>query len=90
MSVFVKSPARVGLDWLLATHAHLELLMAEWQHDGPWLLVTLGQRGETPLDLPDHYVFARQRFAIFKRTGAVHGMDRGAVIDPPLFEGATS
>jgi hypothetical protein len=80
VSVFPKSPARLGLDWLLEANPHLELLMVEWQHDGPWLLVTLGQQSA----IGDN-VFARHPYAIFKRTGAVHGMDRGAVIDPPLF-----
>jgi hypothetical protein len=80
---FEPSPARRGLDWLLASLAPLDLISAEWQLDGPWLLVVLGQQSDDGSD-----VFARHPFAIFKATGAVHGYDPehpGAVTDDPLF-----
>ena len=91
---FAKSPARRGLDWLLELNPHLELLSIEWQIDpsdgrsvarwaGPWILVELGQPSENVELEP---VFARHRFAIWRATGAVHGMDGGAVTDDPLFE----
>ena len=86
---FEASPARKGLDWLLAYMPHLELVDADWQRPegvtgggagGPWLLVTLGQLSDEGGD-----VFALHPYAIWKRTGAVHGMRDGAVVDPPLF-----
>lgn len=75
------SLARQGLDWLLASCPHLELVRAEWQPDGPWLLVTLGQRSVSPSMVES---FARHPYAIWKHTGAVHGMQDGAVTDDPL------
>lgn len=80
MPHFDVSPARHGLDWLLEQHPHLELLEAKWI-GGPWLTVTLGQRSDT-----DDDVFARWSFAIWKRTGAVHGVQAlGDVTDDPLY-----
>ena len=78
---FERSPARRGLDGLLANVPHLELVAAEWQRGGPWLLVTLGQQSADGAD-----VFALHEYAIWKRTGAVHGVHAGAVTDDPLFE----
>jgi hypothetical protein len=84
VSGFEKSPARRGLDWLLELNPHLELVEADWQRGdlaGPWLLVGLGQQSADGAD-----VFAFHRYAIFKRTGAVHGIGvDGAVTDDPLF-----
>jgi hypothetical protein len=77
---FVSSPARRGLDLLLANHPGFEVVSAEWQMDGPWLLVTLGRRGESLRD-----AFVLYPWAVFKATGAVHGMNGGAVTDDPLF-----
>ena len=75
------SPARRGLDLLLARYPMLDLVTAEWQADGPWLLVTLGQQsagGGPP--------FALYPFAIWRSTGAVHGIQHdGAVIDDALY-----
>ena len=73
------SKARQGFDALLALHRGFEVVDAEWQRHGPWLLVTLGQPSLTNGD-----TFARHPYAIFKRTGAVHGMHDGAVSDEPL------
>lgn len=90
MSALEASPARRGLVWLLERYPHLELVEADWQGwnmprgdaRGPWLLVTLGQESSSAGD-PD--VFALWPFAIFKRTGAVHRIDGGAVSDDPFF-----
>jgi len=90
VSAFEPSPARRGLDALLRTHPHLELVDADWQGwnmppgdvAGPWLLVMLGQPSADGSDN-----FAIYPFAIFKRTGAVHGYDPdlpGAVTDDPI------
>jgi hypothetical protein len=77
---FDPSPARRGLDLLLATYPHLDLIELEWQADGPWLLVTLGQESD---DEPK--VFARHPYAILRSTGAVHGIQHdGAVTDDPI------
>lgn len=73
------SKARQGLDRLLELHRGFEVLSVEWQAEGPWLLVVLGQPS-----LGDGEAFARHPYAIFKRTGAVHGMFDGAVTDEPL------
>jgi hypothetical protein len=85
---FDKSPARRGLDKLLELHPHLELVEADWQREdhhnvaGPWLLVTLGQRSADGSE-----AFALYPFAIWKLTGAVHGMEgpKGPVTDDPLW-----
>ena len=80
------SAARQGLDLLLETYPDFDLLEAEtaWEEhqlDRPWLLVTLGQRSEG-----EHPAWARHRFAIWKTTGAVHGLlHDGSVTDDALF-----
>jgi hypothetical protein len=74
-----QSPARRGLDRLLAVMPHLDLIRLEWQGDGPWVLIDLGQRSEGEAE-----AWAIHRYAIFKRTGAVHGMSGGAVTDDPI------
>ena len=84
---------RRALDLLLAMHPFFDLLEVDWQlaiedegetirpFIGPWLLVTLGQRSQD-----GGPVWARHRFAIWKATGAVHGVEEdGAVTDDPLF-----
>jgi hypothetical protein len=81
---------RLALDHLLYTFADFDLLEVDWQlpdvgraDPGPWLLVTLGQRSDD-----GGHAWARRRYAIWKRTGAIHGIDAdGAVIDPPLVAG---
>jgi hypothetical protein len=79
---FESSPARRGLDLLLAQAPHLDLLKAEWQAEGPWLLVTLGQRSAGVRE-----TWARHRYAIFTNTGAVHGLQQdGAVTDDPILQ----
>jgi hypothetical protein len=79
---FTVSPARLGLDGLLERYPFFELVKAEWQIDGLWLLVTLGQRGSGP-----HDAFAVWHFAIFISTGAVHNIKPdGMVEEVPLFE----
>lgn len=72
---------RRALDSLLAIFPWFDVLDIDWQH-GPWLLVTLGQRSDD-----DAHAWATHKYAIWKRTGAVHlvGPD-GAVIDPPIIE----
>jgi hypothetical protein len=76
----MRSLARIGLDRLLGMYSTHNLIMAEWQGDGPWLLVSLGHQGAGD---PDAH--AVHHFAIFKRTGAVHGIQHdGSVTDEPL------
>lgn len=75
----MRSLARIGFDRLLEMHATMNVLNVDWQADGPWVLVTLGQPSTSDGD-----VHARYPFAIFKRTGAVYGMRDGAVNDEPL------
>jgi hypothetical protein len=80
----VRSLARIGLDRLLEFYPHFDVVRVEWQREGPWLLVDIGQPSEhngTP-GLPD--AFALHPFAIWKATGAVYGMTDGAVNDEPL------
>lgn len=85
MGVFDASPVRRGLDVLLATHPHLDLLGAFMPGDDEdtrthWLLVELGQpsEGETQS-------WARWRFAIFLETGAVHRFEPdSSVADDPF------
>lgn len=84
MSAFRVSKARRGLDLLLRSMPMYELVEAEWQEGGPWLLVTLGQLSDDGND-----AFARHPFAIWKHTGAVHGIEaNGAVTDDPVMEPA--
>jgi hypothetical protein len=91
-STFDPSPARRGLDLLLAAHPHLDLLAA-WvpgrdEHQpmnpwspSPWLMVELGQPSNGESD-----AYAIWPFAIWRSTGAVHGVDHdGAVSDDPLY-----
>jgi hypothetical protein len=81
---------REALDALLAMFSWFDVLSVDWQRPdhtrsepGPWLLVTLGQRSDDGTE-----AWAEHRFAIWKRTGAVHGIDvNGAVIDPALITG---
>ena len=62
---------------------HLDVLHIEWQTDGPWLLVELGQSTVAP----EGEVWARHRYAIWKRTGAVHGYEAdGSVTDDPVLK----
>jgi hypothetical protein len=75
----MRSKARQGFDALLALHSGFDVVRVEWQDDGPWVLVELGQPS-----VSDGNVFARHPYAIWKRTGAVHGMHDGAVSDDPL------
>jgi hypothetical protein len=93
-SPFTPSPARRGLDWLLETHPHLDLVSLDWQVEpddgrsvahwrGPWLLVELGQPSE---QIEIEPAWAIWRFAIFRRTGAVHPIDHdGAASDDPIY-----
>lgn len=94
---FEPSPARKGLDALLALHPGFDVLAVEWQGrpstpepfppfapstPGPWLCVDLGQASEGEVE-----AFAVWRFAILKTTGAVYGIGHdGAVADDPLLE----
>jgi hypothetical protein len=65
---------------LLRFAPHLDLVSAEWQQDGPWLLVTLGQASDDGAER-----FARHHYAIWKATGAVHGVNPGGdVTDDPV------
>jgi hypothetical protein len=75
----MRSLARIGLDRLMEMYSTFNLISAEWQGGGPWLLVSLGQ----PATKGDAH--AVHHFAIFKRTGAVHGVQHdGSVTDEPL------
>jgi hypothetical protein len=81
---------RRAVDRLLALFPDFDLLEVDWQlpnasqaDPGPWLVVTLGQRSDD-----GGHAWARRRYAIWKLTGAVHGIGaNGAVIDPPVIEG---
>jgi hypothetical protein len=67
-----------------------DLLEIEWglpdrlsADPNPWLKVVLGQRSDD-----GGHAWARHQYAIWKVTGAVHGIDAdGAVIDPPFIPG---
>jgi hypothetical protein len=86
---FDPTPARRGLDLLLSRCPHLDLVKADADYDpspltptNAWLLVTLGQRSEGMAE-----VYALHDYAIWKNTGAVHGVGRdGAVSDNPIME----
>lgn len=92
---FDPSPARRGLDALLALYPFHDVIEVDWQIDdgpparflGPWVLVTMGQPS-AELELgpfPELAAWARWRFAIWRRTGAVHVLGRdGAVSDDPI------
>jgi hypothetical protein len=87
------SPARRGLDALLARFPTYDLLALDWDpgrpmpgrragdlNVNPWLIVDLGQRSDGGTE-----AWAASKFAIWKSTGAVHtlGAD-GAVSDDPI------
>ena len=86
------SLVRQAFDELLRMHPHLDVVAIEWQignptrpltHDGPWVLVTLGQPSESFDETP---AWALWRFAIWKRTGAVYTIGHdGAVSDDPIW-----
>lgn len=88
---FLKSPARRAVDLLLELHPHLDVVAVDAQLptetrdlEGPWLLVTLGQRSADGSP-----AYAQYPFAIWKATGAIHGMPEGPggpVSDDPLWQ----
>jgi hypothetical protein len=92
--VIEASPVRRALDELLRRYPFFDVVSLDWQIEpadgrsvahwrGPWLLVELGQPSEQ-IDVEP--AWAIWRFAIWKRTGAVHGIEPGgAVTDDPLF-----
>jgi len=88
MGAYDVSPARRGLDKLLELHPHFDVVSADAQVPtgdneawSPWLLVMLGQRSEG-----EREAYALYPFAIWKSTGAVHGIGNdGAVTDDPLW-----
>jgi hypothetical protein len=76
----MRSLARIGLERLLEMYGTFDVLEVDWQDNGPWVLVTLGQPSSDGVD-----AHARHHFAIWKSTGAVHGIEHdGAVTDEPL------
>jgi len=75
----MKTLAMIGFDRLREMHATMDLVMAVWQPNGPWLLVTFGQPSTTDGDIHACYPFA-----ILKTTGAVYGIHDGEVDDEPL------
>jgi hypothetical protein len=75
----VTSYVRRALDQLLTLHRGFDLVEYEWQKEGPWVLVTLGQPSNGGGE-----VWARHPFAILKTTGSVYGMHDGAVDDDPF------
>lgn len=89
MGTFDPTPARRGLDVLLATHPHLDLVTAYQPGDElslaphplgmSWLRVDLGQPSEGDVE-----AYAVWQFAIWKTTGAVYRMVGGAVEDDPF------
>ena len=75
---------RQAFNALLARYPAFDVLNVDWMIDrdrgGTWLLVELGQPSEGLGD-----VWARHRFAIFRRTGAIHGLQiDGSVTDDAL------
>jgi hypothetical protein len=90
---FEPSPARRGLDALLARYPHFDVLYVERGSaqgemyplvdsiSAPWIMVTLGQPSEGEIE-----AFARWEFAIWKNTGSVYTMADGAVSDDPIIE----
>jgi|SRR5215472_1274064 len=84
---FEPSPARRGLDALLARYPHFDVLYVERgsaEHTriaAPWIIVTLGQPSDNEIE-----AFARWEFAIWKNTGAVYTVEDGAVADDPIIE----
>jgi hypothetical protein len=83
---------RQALDRLLHLMPGYDLLEIDWQlaidgegevprpFIGPWLLVTLGQRSDDGSP-----VWARHHYAIWKKTGAIHGVQHdGSVTDDPI------
>jgi hypothetical protein len=75
----VTSYARQALDKLLALHPTWDVVEYEWQADGPWVLVVIGQPSAN-----GNEAWARHPYAIWKNTGAVYGMIDGAVQDDPF------
>jgi hypothetical protein len=73
------SYVRRALDQLLALFPGFDLIEYEWQEDGPWVLVVLGQPSNGRRE-----VWARHPYAIWKNTGSVYGMMDGAVNDDPF------
>jgi hypothetical protein len=73
------SYVRRALDQLLELHPNWDLVEYEWQADGPWVLVVLGQPSNG-----DKEAWARHPYAIWKNTGSVYGMREGAVNDDPF------
>jgi hypothetical protein len=80
------SAARQGLDLLLQTYPDFDLLEVElgWMEPDlarPWLIVVLGQPSADGSP-----AWVRHSFAIWKSTGAVHGLQHdGSVTDDALF-----
>jgi hypothetical protein len=84
----MRSLARIGFERLLEMYAGFDIVRVEWQYDGPWVLVDLGQPSESnalrPASPFSPDAFAIHPFAILKHTGAVYGITDGAVHDDPL------
>jgi hypothetical protein len=72
------SLVRQALDALMRAYPMFDLVAIEWTPDGPWVLVSLGQPSEG-----DTLAWGRWEFAIWRRTGAIHLMQNGAVSDEP-------
>jgi hypothetical protein len=85
---FTPSLVRQALDELLRAYPMFDLVSVDWQIDpqtrdwrGPWVRVGLGQPGEG--DVP---AWAVHSFAIWRTTGAIHGVwADGSVTDDVLF-----
>lgn len=81
---------RDALNQLLDAYPMFDVLNINWQRanehavgPGPWLLVDLGERS-----VDGNEAWAVWKFAIFKRTGAVHRLDPiEGVEDPPIIAG---
>lgn len=80
----MRSLARIGFDRLLQFYPHFDIVRVEWQRNGAWMLVDLGQASQSNGDPTHPDAFAVHPFAIFKATGAVYGITDGAVNDEPL------
>jgi hypothetical protein len=89
---------RRALDELLARYPSFDLVNVDWQlaiegegeeirpYIGPWFLVTLGQPSERYEGGVPPPPWVRHHFAIWKTTGAVHGVQHdGSVTDDPLW-----
>jgi hypothetical protein len=95
--MFDPSPARKGLNDLLAFFPHFDLLEVEWQveeeipQQTEWGGIAIPRYGPwvlVKMGQPSDGIspaWAVWEFAIWRNTGAVYTMSHGAVSDDPIF-----